>query len=107
LENEAAFDELGQTIARRAHCLLVIGEAAPVVARAALRAGFEPGKIIDAHTLTQAVRDARIHTPVGGTVVLSPACASFDQFKSFEERGESFRAAVAALRDSAIAGSTS
>ena len=100
LENEDAFDELGQAIARHAHLLLTIGEAAPVIARAACRAGFEPAKVIDAQTLTKAVIEAKMHTPVGGTVVLSPACASFDQFKSFEERGESFRTAVDALKGS-------
>lgn len=35
----------------------------------------------------------------GETVLLSPACASFDQFRDFEHRGDSFRAVVAALRD--------
>jgi UDP-N-acetylmuramoylalanine--D-glutamate ligase len=34
-----------------------------------------------------------------GTVVLSPACASFDQFKSFEERGDEFNAIVAKLSE--------
>jgi UDP-N-acetylmuramoylalanine--D-glutamate ligase len=98
LENNDAFDELGQAIANHAHHLLTIGEAAPAIAQAARRAGFDAGKIIDAQTLTEAVIKAKMHTPAGGTVVLSPACASFDQFKSFEARGESFRAAVAALR---------
>jgi len=102
LENEDAFDALGQAIARNAHLLLTIGEAAPALARAARRAGFEAEKIIDAQTLTKAVISAKMHTPAGGTVVLSPACASFDQFKSFEERGESFRAAVAALNSSTV-----
>ncbi|HVF11004.1 MAG TPA: UDP-N-acetylmuramoyl-L-alanine--D-glutamate ligase [Abditibacteriaceae bacterium] len=100
LENEDAFDELGQAIARHAQLLLTIGEAAPMIARAARRAGFESAKIMQSHTLTQAVIDAKMHTPDGGTVILSPACASFDQFKSFEARGELFRAAVAALEGS-------
>ena len=35
----------------------------------------------------------------GETVLLSPACASFDEFRDFEHRGDSFREIVAALRD--------
>jgi len=49
-------------------------------------------------TLQRAVRDAAAAAIAGDTVLLSPACASFDQFRDFEARGEAFRAAVQALR---------
>ena len=50
-------------------------------------------------TLDQAVRDAANDAEPGDTVLLSPACASFDQFRDFEHRGEVFREAVAALQE--------
>ena len=92
-----AYAVLGEAIAKRAHALITIGQAADLIADAALRAGFPAKKIIDAHTLQQAVQAAREITPQGGTVLLSPACASFDQFKSYEERGEIFRQLVRQL----------
>jgi UDP-N-acetylmuramoylalanine--D-glutamate ligase len=48
-------------------------------------------------TLGRAVRDATAAAEPGDTVLLSPACASFDQFADFEARGEAFRAAVKEL----------
>jgi UDP-N-acetylmuramoylalanine--D-glutamate ligase len=48
-------------------------------------------------TLAQAVRDAAAAAKPGETVLLSPACASFDQFRDFEARGEAFREAVGEL----------
>ncbi|WP_379549348.1 UDP-N-acetylmuramoyl-L-alanine--D-glutamate ligase [Qipengyuania sp. DGS5-3] len=48
-------------------------------------------------TLDKAVTSAAAAAEPGDTVLLSPACASFDQFRDFEERGDAFRAAVAAL----------
>ncbi len=48
-------------------------------------------------TLVQAVKAAHDAAKPGETVLLSPACASFDQFKDFEARGDAFRAAVEAL----------
>ena len=49
-------------------------------------------------TLAQAVRDAAARAAAtGGVVLLSPACASYDQFRNFEERGAAFRTAVMAL----------
>jgi UDP-N-acetylmuramoylalanine--D-glutamate ligase len=48
-------------------------------------------------TLADAVRSAAGHAQPGETVLLSPACASFDQFDDFEDRGNQFRAAVEAL----------
>lgn len=49
-------------------------------------------------TLDVAVRSAAAHARPGDTVLLSPACASFDQFSDFEARGRAFAAAVEALR---------
>ena len=48
-------------------------------------------------TLDQAVRAAASEANAGDTILLSPACASFDQFRDFEARGDAFRAAVGEL----------
>jgi UDP-N-acetylmuramoylalanine--D-glutamate ligase len=47
--------------------------------------------------LDHAVREAAADAAPGDTVLLSPACASFDQFRDFEDRGDQFRALVGAL----------
>jgi UDP-N-acetylmuramoylalanine--D-glutamate ligase len=52
-------------------------------------------------TLEQAVLDAANDAEPGDTVLLSPACASFDQFRDFEHRGEVFREAVHKLQGAA------
>ncbi len=48
-------------------------------------------------TLAEAVRAAAANAVEGEVVLLSPACASFDQFRDYEDRGDQFRAAVRAL----------
>jgi UDP-N-acetylmuramoylalanine--D-glutamate ligase len=102
LNEEGAYDELGKAVAIRAHLFITIGQAAPVLEEAARRAGMSEDKIISAGDLEHAVIAANSCTPAGGTVVMSPACASFDQFKSYEERGQKFRDAVAALTKETI-----
>jgi UDP-N-acetylmuramoylalanine--D-glutamate ligase len=47
--------------------------------------------------LIEAVQSAAKAAEPGDVVLLSPACASFDQFRDFEARGEAFRTAVEAL----------
>src|SRR3546814_6139557 len=50
-----------------------------------------------AEMLNEAVQVAMEHAQPGDVVLLSPACASFDQFRDFERRGECFRQIVGAL----------
>jgi UDP-N-acetylmuramoylalanine--D-glutamate ligase len=95
--DEASFDVLGQAIVKCGATLITIGDAEIMLADMAARHGLADDKIIEAHTLQQAIIKARQVTPPGGTVLLSPACASFDQFKSYEERGEKFREFVKRL----------
>ncbi|MDF0489115.1 UDP-N-acetylmuramoyl-L-alanine--D-glutamate ligase [Sphingomonas sp. H39-1-10] len=71
-----------------------IGEAGPLFA--SLLRGMMP--VEEAGTLAAAVARAAAQAQPGDTVLLSPACASFDQFRDFEQRGDAFRAAVEALR---------
>jgi UDP-N-acetylmuramoylalanine--D-glutamate ligase len=79
----------------------LIGEAAPqFAATLGDKVPFVISQTLDAavrHAAADAARDPALE-PV---VLLSPACASFDQFQNFEKRGDAFRAAVAALANAA------
>ena len=57
----------------------------------------EVAQIADTSTLADAVEAARGFAAPGDTVLLSPCCASFDLFKSYEDRGQQFKAAVHAM----------
>jgi UDP-N-acetylmuramoylalanine--D-glutamate ligase len=72
----------------------LIGESADEIARA-LRAADVPAATVE--TLERALAAAVPAAAPGDVVLLSPACASFDQFRDFEARGDVFRALVEAL----------
>ncbi len=91
----AAFDGLAS--AARASSVTrayLLGEAAPTLAAALDR---EAVPYVHAHDLETAVATAAGDATAGDVVLLSPACASFDQFRDFEDRGDRFREIVNAL----------
>jgi UDP-N-acetylmuramoylalanine--D-glutamate ligase len=72
----------------------LIGEAADEIAEALADAGI---RFSASRTLEQAVADAFADAEPGEVILLSPACASYDQFRDFEERGQRFRELVEGL----------
>ena len=93
----AAFTSLANAArAADVRCVYVIGAAGPEIGAAMRAAGIVT---VDAGTLDTAVADARAAARPGEFVLLAPACASFDQFSNFEERGDRFRALVGELAD--------
>lgn len=90
-----SFEGFADLIRKRVRCLVVLGESAAEISAAARRAGFTD--IVAAGDLPQAVRLAHRAARPGEVVLLSPACASWDMFKSFEERGDLFRETVLSL----------
>ncbi|MCL8209399.1 MAG: UDP-N-acetylmuramoyl-L-alanine--D-glutamate ligase [Actinomycetia bacterium] len=87
------YAELGRALSRRARAVVLLGQTAEKIARA-----IGSGPVVRrAADLAEAVAVARSLARPGDTVVLSPASASYDQYRNFEERGEHFRALVRAL----------
>ena len=75
-------------------CAYVIGEAADDIAEALASQGV---RFRHSGDLDTAVREAFADAEAGEVILLSPACASYDQFRDFEERGERFRELVESL----------
>jgi UDP-N-acetylmuramoylalanine--D-glutamate ligase len=90
----ADFAPLTRPLERIASAVYLIGEAAPERRRAFAGSGLE---LVDCGTLARALKLAASVAAAGDVVLLSPACASYDQFRDYEERGERFRSLVEAL----------
>jgi len=91
------FSPLADPVSRFAHTVLLIGRDAPQI-RAAL--ANTQTALIDCPSLEAAVEYAAAHAGIGESVLLSPACASFDMFKGYEHRAQVFTDAV---REAALA----
>lgn len=81
------FTDLIPAFRRHVRHVVLIGEAGPELATAAMAAGVEPQFADD---MSDAVRKSFAAALPGDTVLLAPACASFDMFDNYEHRGREF-----------------
>ena len=97
-DKKTSFDPLAQAIAasRQIACCVLIGDTAAQIRESLERAGYtaveEAGYDFDL-----CIEKCRALAQEGGCVLLSPACASFDMFKDYEDRGRIFKEKVMAL----------
>ena len=92
------FDELADHIISKVRHLVLVGLTAEKIERA-VRQKKKDFPILRAKEFSQAVRLAAEVARPGDVVLLSPACASYDMFRNFEERGDLFRRLVKELAD--------
>lgn len=88
----ADFKPLAEPAARYCRAVVLMGRDADTIARS-LADGVD---IVRAESLAEAVEQARRLAQPGDRVVLSPACASFDMFRDYNDRGDQFRVLVEA-----------
>ena len=96
----SSYEPLRGPLTERAKAVLLIGAEPPYeyASGPKIRKDLAKAvKLVDCGTLERAVTYARKNAKRGDTVLLSPACASFDQFANYEERGHEFKRLVAKL----------
>lgn len=90
LSRNLDFAEFIKLVVERVKTLVLIGETKEIIREQALQYGFT-GEIVLAKDLETAVTHAHQATQPGDVVLLSPACASWDMFESYVERGRLFK----------------
>jgi UDP-N-acetylmuramoylalanine--D-glutamate ligase len=83
---------LNDLLRQRVECVYTIGAAA-----AKIESQIKGPEVVHAETLENAIRKANAVAQPGDVILLAPACASFDQFKNYEHRGQVFKEIVRGL----------
>jgi UDP-N-acetylmuramoylalanine--D-glutamate ligase len=92
------FNTLAPVVAERCRAAYLIGESAEAL-EAELSAAAAAVELRRCGDLERAIGEAAQRARDGEVVLLAPACASFDQYSNFEERGDHFRSLVQQLGD--------
>lgn len=96
-DKDSTYDEWIEAFDGKVRYLVLMGETANKIAECARRHGFH--EIIMVESLEEAVKVSASKAENGDAVLLSPACASWDMFKSYEVRGRMFKEFVHQLAD--------
>ena len=100
-DKQGAYEPLVEALEAKGRAVVVIGEAAERIAKAVA----DRVPLIHAESMDDAVNKAFDKAQPGDAVLLSPACSSFDMFKSYADRGDRFVSAVERLAQSQPEGS--
>ncbi len=93
-DKAADFTEIANFIQKKVKKLILLGQTRLKIEQAVLQAGFAAENIIMVESMEKAVQEAHALAETGDVVMLSPACASWDMFENFEQRGHIFAEAV-------------
>lgn len=101
-DKKIPYDVMGEVLVNKVKCLVLVGQTAPKIEKALLDEIERTGNgkdinIIKCNTLKEAVEKAYECAKSGDIITMSPASASFDMFKNFEERGKQFKEFVNSL----------
>jgi UDP-N-acetylmuramoylalanine--D-glutamate ligase len=101
-DKKIPYDVMGETLTEKVKCLVLIGQTGHKIEKALKDEVERTGKgkdipVIRCDTLENAVKSAFSYAVEGDIITLSPASASFDMFKNFEERGNKFKEIVHGL----------
>ena len=99
-DKKIPFDVLGTAVQEHVKTLVLTGHTAEKIRQAVVEApGYQPGHldIVMEEDFTKAVLAASLLAQKDDVVILSPACASFDHFKNFAQRGQTFKDIVNGL----------
>ena len=98
VDKGGSYQPLRQRMSEEGRAVVVLGEAASLLERAFVDS---PVEIRRATSMSDAVTHAASLARPGDTVLLAPACSSFDMFRSYAQRGDHFQRAVETLGEQA------
>ena len=96
---DADFSELGSIIKDKISSTILMGIDAEKIKQSALCAGAMNDDFYSVQSMQEAVSQARQLAQPGDIVLFSPACASFDMYQNYVQRGDDFKAKVLALKN--------
>lgn len=102
-DKKIPYDTMGEVIADKVKCLVLIGQTGPKIEKALSDEIKRTGKgedigVFKCDSLKEAVEKAYQEAQSGDVIIMSPASASFDMFKNFEERGNMFKQIVNSIK---------